>query len=83
MIGRCLIGRCLIGRCLIGHYLIGHCQKTGSSPAADALKPTPVTVSPEVVRAVMAWMPGPVRPCPPGVAVFQAEPLAEVHTTTS
>ena len=35
------------------------------------------------VRPVMAWMPGPVRPCPPGVTAFQADPLAEVHTTTS
>src|SRR5580700_5922650 len=31
----------------------------------------------------MAWMPFPVRPCPVGVSACQAEPLAEVHTTTS
>src|SRR5580693_2199624 len=28
-------------------------------------------------------MPGPVSPCPVGVAAVQAEPFAEVHTTTS
>jgi hypothetical protein len=47
------------------------------------VKPTPVSVLPEVVRAVMAWMPGPVRPGPAGVTAFQADPSAEVHTTTS
>ena len=28
------------------------------------------------------WMPGPVRPCPAGSVACQAEPSAEVHTTT-
>ncbi len=31
----------------------------------------------------MAWMPGPVRPCPAGVTAVQADPLGELHTTTS
>ena len=47
------------------------------------LKPTPVSVVPDAVRAVMAWMPGPDRPRPLGVNAFHAAPFAEVHTTTS
>jgi predicted amidohydrolase len=61
----------------------GDCQKTGCSPAGVAVKPTPVSVRSETSRPVMAWMPVPVRPCPVGVTACQAEPLAEVHTTTS
>ena len=47
------------------------------------MKPTPVRVEPDTVRPVIAWMPGPVRPSPPGVAAVQCEPSDEVHTTTS
>ena len=47
------------------------------------MKPTPVSVLPDRARPVIAWMPGPVRPCPAGVAAVQAEPFADVHTTTS
>jgi len=46
------------------------------------VKPTPVKVLPATARPVMAWMPGPVRPFPAGSAARQAEPLADVHTTT-
>jgi hypothetical protein len=48
-----------------------------------AVKPTPASVLPVAVRAVIAWIPGPVRPCPDGVAAFQSLPLGDVHTTTS
>ena len=61
----------------------GDCQRTGCSPPGVAVKPTPDRVRPETVRPVMAWMPRPARPWPPGVTAFQDDPLAEVHTTTS
>ena len=77
------IVRHLIGAHLIGAYLIGDCQKTGSSPAGEAVKPTPVSVLPDTARPVMAWMPGPVRPCPAGSAARHADPFGDVHTTTS
>ena len=63
-------------------YLTGACQKTGCSPAGEAVKPTPVSVLPATARPVMAWMPGPVRPFPAGSAACQDEPLRDVHTTT-
>src|SRR6266704_1842332 len=62
---------------------IGGCQRMGCSPAGVAVKPTPVSVRPETVRPVMAWMPGVARPGPLGVAAFQAMPSGEVQTTTS
>src|SRR3954449_4304564 len=61
---------------------MGACQKTGCSAVGEAEKPTPVRVLPVAVRLVMAWMPGPVRPCPAGSAARQAEPFGDVHTTT-
>ena len=41
-----------------------------------------VSVLPDTVRPVMAWMPGPVRPCPAGSAACHADPFGDVHTTT-
>ena len=69
-------------RCGASRYLTGACQKTGCSPAGEAVKPTPVSVLPATARPVMAWMPGPVRPFPAGSAACQDEPLRDVHTTT-
>src|SRR5581483_846937 len=62
---------------------MGDCQKTGCSLASEAVKPTPVSVLPETVRPVIAWMPGPDRPWPPGVVAFQVRPSDDVQTTTS
>ena len=58
---------------------IGDCQKTGVSLVGEAVKPTPVSVLADAVSPVIAWMPGPVRPCPAGVAAFQAEPFADIQ----
>ncbi len=59
-----------------------------SDVAADvAVNPTPVSVAPVAVSAVIACMPGPARPVPCGAAsVHAADPAAlagNVQTTTS
>jgi hypothetical protein len=58
-------------------------QSVGCSSVGVAVNPTPVSVSPDASRPVMALMPGPAKPRPAGVAATQRIPSADVHITTS
>src|ERR1700684_2217475 len=61
---------------------MGERQMVGVSLTGDAVKPTPVRVLPETVRAVISWMPWPLRPVTEGELGVQVRPSVEVQMTT-
>ena len=66
--------------------MVGSVSMDADVAADVAVNPTPVSVAPVAVSAVIACMPGPARPVPCGAASVHAvpgDPAGSVQTTTS